>query len=195
MIPSLFIVADITFELWAFATGLVPMATMTVLGEWILALSIPLLMLGMVDMRRGDIFGATLNMVFGGILGLGVGFSFMRTLWQAPLPMTLDGYFLFVGAIILLLLVAVAIKVSKLMAGFLVEISVALFCISLASIGVISEGIGFLVGGWLAFFFSMFCIYTAIANMLMFVDKKPVLPYFEHVFLFFPPNRKVNAVL
>jgi succinate-acetate transporter protein len=178
MIPSLFIIGDITFGLWAFATGRVPLEAMTVLGEWILALSIPLLMLGMVDMRRGDILGATLNMVFGGILGLGVGFSFMRTLWQPPQAMILDGYFLLMGAVILLSMVAVAIKFSKLMAIFMAEISIALFCISLASIGVISEPLGFMVGGWLAFFFSIFAVYAALANILMFVNKKPVLPFF-----------------
>ena len=178
MIPSLFIIGDITFGLWAFATGRVGLETITVLGEWILALSIPLLMLGMVDMRRGDILGATLNMVFGGILGLGVGFSFMRTLWQSPLAMTLDGHFLFMGAVILLLLVSVAIRFSKLMAIFMAEISIALFCISLATMGVIPEPVGFMVGGWLAFFFSVFAVYAATANILMFVNKKPVLPFF-----------------
>jgi succinate-acetate transporter protein len=178
MIPSMFIIGDITFGLWAFATGRVPLEMMTVLGQWILALSIPLLMLGMVDMRRGDILGATLNMVFGGILGLGTGFSFMRTLWQPFVPMTLDGYFLLMGAVILLVLVSVSIKFSKLMAIFMVEISIALFAISFASIGFISEPLGFMIGGWLALFFSMFAIYAALANILMFVNKKPVLPFF-----------------
>jgi succinate-acetate transporter protein len=174
----LFLIGDITLGLWAFATGQVPLELMSVLGQWILALSIPLLMLGMVDMRRGDILGATLNMVFGGILGLGTAFSFMRTLWQAPAAMTLDGYFLLGGAIILLLLVPAAFKHSKLMAGFMTEISVALLCISLASIGIIPTHLGFLIGGWLALFFSMFALYSATAAILGIVYKRPVLPMF-----------------
>ncbi len=178
IVPSLFLIGDITLGLWAFATGQVPLELMSVLGQWILALSIPLLMLGMVDMRRGDILGATLNMVFGGILGLGTAFSFMRTLWQAPAAMTLDGYFLLGGAIILLLLVPAAFKHSKLMAGFMTEISVALLCISLASIGIIPTHLGFLIGGWLALFFSMFALYSATAAILGIVYKRPVLPMF-----------------
>jgi hypothetical protein len=47
------------------------------LGLWILATATPLLILGVIDMRRGDTLFGTLGMVFGGLLGLGAGLAFV----------------------------------------------------------------------------------------------------------------------
>ncbi len=70
---SLFLVGALHLGIFAFATGQVGPESAPFLGFWILGCAIALLMLAMVDLRRGEALFGTIGMVFGGLLGVGGG--------------------------------------------------------------------------------------------------------------------------
>ena len=68
---TLYLLGAIHLGLFAFATGQVPSSSAPFLGFWILGCAVALLLLAMVELRRGEVFTGTIGMVFGGLLGLG----------------------------------------------------------------------------------------------------------------------------
>ncbi len=174
---SLYLVGALHVGIFAFATGQVGPESAPLLGFWILGCAVALIILAMVDLRRGEALFGTIGMVFGGLLGLGGALSFIRSLWM-PGIFPMDGWwFLSAGAILFLLLPSVS-KVSWIMFGGITEIGITLTILGLGMMGVFGPPEAPLrIAGWLALFFAIFCWYEATAPLVNTVYKKNVLPF------------------
>jgi hypothetical protein len=173
---SLYLVGAIHLGLFAFATGQVPPGSAPFLGFWILGCAVALLLLAMVDLRRGEVLTGTIGMVFGGLLGLGGASSFIRS-WWVPGILPIDGWWFLSAGIILFLLLPAANRVSKLLVAGLAEIAITLTILGLGTIGVFGPPETPLkIAGWGALVFAIFCWYNATAQMVNTVYGKKVLP-------------------
>jgi succinate-acetate transporter protein len=115
-------------------------------------------------------------MVFGGLLGLGGGLSFVRSIW-IPGVFAMDGWWFLSAGIILVMLLLVVWKISRIMFAGMVVISVALVILGLAMIGVFgSPDVPMAIAGWMALVFAIFSWYQATAIMLVTVYGKKILP-------------------
>lgn len=104
---TLYLLGVLHIGIFAFATGRVGPESIPILGFWVLACAIPLLLLAMVEMRRGELLFGTMGMVFGGLLGLGGALSFIRSMF-VPGASPIDGWwFSSTGIVLFLLLPAV----------------------------------------------------------------------------------------
>ena len=175
-IASLYLVGALHVGIFAFATGQVGTESAPLLGFWILGCAIALLMLAMVDLRRGEVLFGTIGMVFGCLLGLGGALSFIRSMWM-PGTFPMDGWWFLSAGIILFLLLPSVSKVSWIMFGGITEIGIALTILGLGMIGVFeSPEVPLRIAGWLALFFAIFCWYEATAQLVNTVYRKKVLP-------------------
>ncbi len=174
---SLYLVGALHMGIFAFATGQVGAESTPLLGFWILGCAVALLMLAMVDLRRGEVLFGTLGMVFGGLLGLGGALSFIRSMW-IPGILPIDGWWFLSAGIILFLLLPAISKVSWIMFGGITEIGITLTILGLGMMGVFgSPEVPLRIAGWLALFFAIFCWYEATAQLVNTVYKKKVLPF------------------
>ena len=162
--------------IFAFATGQVGAESAPLLGFWILGCAIALLMLAMVELRRGEVLFGTIGMVFGGLLGIGGALSFIRSMW-IPGILPIDGWWFLSAGIILFLLLPAISKVSWIMFGGITEIGITLTILGLGMMGVFGAPEAPLrIAGWLALLFAIFCWYEATAQLVNTVYKKKVLP-------------------
>ena len=173
---SLYLVGALHLGIFAFATGQVGAESAPFLGFWILGCAVALLMLAMVELRRGEVLFGTIGMVFGGLLGIGGALSFIRSMWVSGI-LPIDGWWFLSAGIILFLLLPSVCKVSWIMFGGITEIGIALTILGLGMMGVFgSPEVPLKVAGWLALFFTIFCWYEATAQLVNTVHKKQVLP-------------------
>jgi hypothetical protein len=173
---SLYLVGALHLGIFAFATGQVGPESAPFLGFWILGCAIALLMLAMVDLRRGEVLFGTIGMVFGGLLGVGGALSFIRSMWT-PGILAIDGWWFLSAGIILFLLLPAVIKISWLMFAGIAEIGVALTILGLGMMGIFGSSETLLnIAGWLALFFTIFCWYEATAQLINTIHKKQILP-------------------
>ncbi|MBI0583900.1 MAG: hypothetical protein ISF22_06695 [Methanomassiliicoccus sp.] len=174
---TLFLLGVLHLGLFAFATSDDRVPLTPVMGLWILAVSAPLLILGVIEMRRGEVLFGTMGIVFGGLLGLGAGLSFIRALFL-PGPSVMDGYWFLGTSIIFFLLIPAMLKVSKLVAVMLLDIGVALFILGLSLANFLGTGqLPMTIAGWLALFFSISCFYVAMAQMTNAVYGRRIMPF------------------
>lgn len=175
-IASLYLVGALHVGIFAFATGQVEAASAPLLGFWILGCAVALLMLAMIEMRRGEVLFGTIGMVFGGLLGLGGAFSFIRSMWM-PGIFAMDGWWFLSAGIILFLLLTAVRRVSWIMFGGIAEIGVTLTILGLGMIGAFGAPQEPLrIAGWGALIFSIFCWYEATAQLVNTVYKRKILP-------------------
>lgn len=173
---SLYLIGALHVGIFAFATGQVPPESAPLLGFWILGCAVSLLMLAMVDLRRGDALFGTMGMVFGGLLGIGGALSFIRSMWM-PGILPMDGWWFLSAGIILFLLLPAVGKVSRIMFGGITEIGITLTILGLGMIGVFGPPeVPLRIAGWMALLFALFCWYEATAQLINTVYKKKVLP-------------------
>ena len=173
---SLYLVGALHVGIFAFATGQVGAESAPLLGFWILGCAIALLMLAMVELRRGEVLFGTIGMVFGGLLGIGGALSFIRSMW-IPGILPIDGWWFLSAGIILFLLLPAISKVSWIMFGGITEIGITLTILGLGMMGVFgSPEAPLTIAGWLALLFAIFCWYEATAQLINTVYKKQVLP-------------------
>jgi hypothetical protein len=174
---SLYLVGALHLGIFAFATGKVGTESAPLLGFWILGCAIALLMLAVVDLRRGEALFGTIGMVFGGLLGLGGALSFIRSMWM-PGIFPIDGWWFLSAGIILFLLLPSVSKISWILFGGITEIGTALTILGLGMMGVFgSPEVPLKIAGWLALFFAIFCWYGATAQLVNTVHSKKVLPF------------------
>jgi succinate-acetate transporter protein len=173
---TLYLLGAIHLGIFAFATGKVSSTAAPFLGFWILGCAVALLLLAMVELRRGEVFTGTIGMVFGGLLGLGSALSFIRSLWT-PGILPIDGWWFLSAGIILFLLLPAAWHISKLLFGGLTEIGITLTILGLGMIGVFgAPPTPLKIAGWGAFIFAIFCWYNATAQMVNEVYGRKILP-------------------
>jgi len=174
---SLYLVGTIHVGIFANATGRIPPETAPLLGLWILGCSVSLLLLAMVELKRGEILFGTIGMVFGGVLGLGGALSFIRGLWMPGIA-SIDGWWFLSAGIILFLLLSVVGKYSWILFGGISLIAVTLTLLGIGMIGVVAAPGPLLnTAGWLALLFAIFCWYTATAQIMSIVYGRRILPF------------------
>ncbi|MFH0942311.1 MAG: hypothetical protein V1823_04760 [Chloroflexota bacterium] len=162
--------------IFAYATGQVPPESAPLLGFWILGCAVSLLLLAMVELKRGEILFGTIGMVFGGLLGLGGAFSFIRTVWR-PGIYALDGWWFVSAGLILFLLLPAVKKISWILFAGLAEIGITLTVLGLGMMGVTESPAMLLkTAGWGALVFALFCWYMATAQLINTVYQKRILP-------------------
>ena len=173
---TLYLLGAIHLGLFAFATGQVPSGSAPFLGFWIFGCAIALILLAMVELRRGEVFTGTIGMVFGGLLGLGSALSFIRSLWT-PGILPIDGWWFLSAGIILFLLLPAAWRISRLLFSGLTEIGITLTILGLGMMGVFGPPETPLkIAGWGALIFAIFCWYNATAQMVNTIYGRKVLP-------------------
>lgn len=173
---TLFILGVLHLGLFFFATSDEQATLAPALGLWILGISVPLIILGIIEMRRGEALFGTMGMVFGGLLGLGAGLSFIRGL-IVPGQSVMDGYWFAGTSVVFFLLVPSMLRISKLVTAGLVIIGAALMLLGLSLAGAFgNEAAPLTVAGYLALAFSLICYYAAAAQMTNAAYGRRVLP-------------------
>lgn len=173
---SLYLVGALHLGIFALATGQVGAESAPLLGFWILGCAIALLMLAMVELHRGEALLGTIGMVFGGLLGLGGGMSFVRSIWM-PGVYAIDGWWFLSAGIILFLLLPCVRKMSWIMFGGFTEIGITLTILGLGMMGTLgSPEVPLRIAGWLALVFTIFCWYAATAQLTNTIYGKRILP-------------------
>jgi succinate-acetate transporter protein len=174
---TLFLLGVLHIGLFAFATSGDRSVLAPVLGLWILGVSVPLLILAVIEMRRGELLFGTMGLVFGGLLGLGGGLSFVRGLFL-PGPSAMDGYWFLGTSFVFFLLIPSMWRISRLVALSLVDIGLALFILGLSLAGFLgTDQLPLIVAGWLALLFSLSCYYVALAQITNAIYGRKVLPF------------------
>jgi hypothetical protein len=174
---TLFLLGVLHIGLFAFATSSDRGPLTPVLGLWILSISTPIIILAIIDLRRGEILFGSMGMVFGGLLGFGAGFSFIRGLFLSG-PSVMDGYWFLGTSVIFFLLIPAMLKVSKLMSVMFVDIGTALFILGMSLAGFLgTDQLPLTISGWLALIFSISCFYMATAQMTNALYGKRIMPY------------------
>jgi len=174
--PALYLIGVLLLGIYAFATSADQATAAPILGLWIIATAIPLLILGIIDMRRGDTLFGTLGMVFGGLLGFGAGLAFLRPVFL-PGPPTMDGYWFMGTSFVIILLIPSALKKSKLFAFGLADAGIAVLLLALTLTGSLGqEGWSIEVVGYLALVFSVICFYSATARITNETYGRSILP-------------------
>ena len=174
---TLFLLGVLHIGLFEFATSGDRGPLTPVLGLWILSISAPLIILAIIELRRGEILFGTLGMVFGGLLGFGAGFSFIRGLFL-PGPSVMDGYWFLGASIIFFLLIPAMLRTSRLMSVMFVDIGTALFLIGLYLADFFgTDQLPLTISGWMALIFSISCFYMATAQITNAQYGKRIMPY------------------
>lgn len=174
---TLFLLGVLHIGLFGYAISSDRSSLAASLGLWILAVSVPILILGVIEMRRGEVLFGTLNMVFGGLLGLGAGLSFLSTSFLAG-PPTMSGYWLVGTSFIFYLLLPTARKVLPILIPMFLDIAVALLLLGLSLAGFLGdEQWPYTVAGVLALIFSLACYYLAMAQITNSAYGRKVMPF------------------
>lgn len=173
---TLFILGVLHLGLFFFATSDNQATLAPALGLWILAISAPLLILGIIEMHRGEVMFGTMGMVFGGLLGLGAGLLFIRGL-LIPGESVMDGYWFAGTSIVFFLLIPSMLRLSRLMSAGLTIIGTGLLLLGLSIAGVFGAAtLPLTVAGYLALAFSLICYYSAAAQLTNSTYGQKILP-------------------
>jgi len=173
---TLFILGVLHLGLFFFASSSEQAVLAPALGLWILGVSVPLLVIGVIELRRGEVLFGTMGMVFGGLLGLGAGLSFLRSL-ILPGQSVMDGYWFAGTGVVFFLLIPSMLRLTKLMSVGLAIIGTALLLLGLGLAGAFGTSpLPLTIAGYLALAFSLLCYYAAAAQMTNAVYGRKVLP-------------------
>jgi hypothetical protein len=183
---AIFVVAGILIgAFWPMMIGLVTPAASPLIGAITLGSAIVFVILMVIEIRGGNLFGATLNGVFGVLLGLVPALVFLTEFAAAGMGVAVDPrvvgwYFMFVGVVMLIVGFA---------AGTIFwHMAIALWALSLVLFmtGMVFAGIGhpawLSVLGWVLFGGGLYFIYVASAAFLGGMFQRPVLPLGKPLF-------------
>jgi len=163
--------------------GVTPTA-IPLVAVFLIAGGIATLVLGTIELRRGDILLGSIDMAFGGLIFLGLGFIFGTVAWAwANLPaalqpdMHITGYFAAGIALVLFLFLPTVGKVSwSLFLAFIV-LGAAVALVAAGLLADVAFGAGVNIGaGWLFLVFALYAIYAGTAFVTNTVYQAPKLP-------------------
>ncbi|OPY76813.1 MAG: hypothetical protein A4E65_03066 [Syntrophorhabdus sp. PtaU1.Bin153] len=181
--------------------GFVPAGCLPLLLVNSIIIGLTLLMIAVISFKRGDIMGGTLNAVFGTIFGVGSSLAglvqfvlpiFLGVVTKGPatvpvaqIPGHVNGMVLLPGAVAMLVMAVVAVRLSWLLASWFGVFSIALGSASiwllLGSPGVsdplrpIENGL-INTSGWLFIMCGVSMFYIGVANLIDTLAGKVVLP-------------------
>ena len=174
----MYAVATITFVMWAFATGQVGLEASLLAIPPMLAAGIVASVGGIIDMRRGMIFTATLNLLLGAILGFGGATQMGLMSWAQtqglPIDPRINGYMWMAAGVILLIMAIISLRMSWFFFLGVLVLAVSVFLIGVPMVGMAATwGV---IGGWLIGIFSLWALYIGTAILVNTLARKPVLP-------------------
>jgi len=176
---SLYLVFVTALSLWAFFTGRMTADAAPLLGALLFGFGILWFIAGIVNFRMGDLLGGTINAVFGALLGISPGISFLFVAYAGSQGIAVDprvnGWLLILTGICFIpLLIGVAKRLWILCLTLLVLGS------SFIIIGLIFAGYVGLeilpVPGWMLFAGGISMFYIASAIIINTSYAKPLLP-------------------
>ncbi|GAH33411.1 unnamed protein product, partial [marine sediment metagenome] len=164
---SLLLVFVITGSFWAFLTGRVSPSALPLIGAYFLGFGILWLIAAVIDFRMGDLLGGAINGVFGILLGIAPGMSFLIGGFGAavgmPVDPRIDGWFIFYAGIIFIVPFAIAAAKRLWLLGLpLLILGITFIILGLALAGLISPGV-LPVGGWLLLLAGIIMLYVAVS--------------------------------
>jgi hypothetical protein len=115
--------------IWALLAGIadVNAGAVPLVAALLIACGIPTMILGAIELRRGDILFGSINMVFGGLIWFGLGFMFMTAVWQQlAVDMSVIAYFAWGIALLFVLFLYPVSKASKFVMVAFVVLAVGL---------------------------------------------------------------------
>lgn len=177
---GIFIVGGILIGgFWPMLVGNVSPAASPLIAGMIVASSIVFVILMAVEIRAGNLFGATLNGVFGVLLGLAPGFMFLVSFLAGGMGIETDfrivGWYFFYVAPVLLVVGFVAGGMFWHMAVALWVLAVDVFLIGMVFAGYLSSSIEPVLG-WIIFAGGIYFFYMAAGGFLAGMLHRPVLP-------------------
>jgi len=182
---SLFLVFAITFSFWAFLSGYVSPTALPLIGGYFLGFGILWLVAGVIDFRMGDLLGGTINSVFGILLGIAPGLSFLVGGFGPSVGVAvdprIDGWFILSTGVIFIPLAIAAGTRLWLIALSLLNLGAAFIIIGLALAGLTGVG-ALLVGGWQLFASGIIMLYLAASMVINTTFARPVLPMGSPIF-------------
>jgi len=176
---SLFLVFVTALVLWAFYIGLMGLEAAPLIGALLFGFGILWFIAGVIDFRMGDLLGGTINGVFGALLGIAPGISFLFIAYAGgqgiPVDPRVNGWLLFGTGICFAAFVIAAAKRLGLLSLTLLVLGAAFIIIGLTFAGLI--GVGILpVPGWMLFAGGISMLYIASAIVINTSYAKPLLP-------------------
>ena len=177
---AIFIVGGILIGcFWPMLVGYISPAAAPLIGGVIIASSIVFIILMVIEIRNGNLFGATLNGVFGVLLGLAPGMIFLFQFLAQGMGIEVDpritGWYFFYVSVVLLIVGIVAGGLFWHMALAFWVLAIDVFLIALVFAGYLSHSWEPTLG-WVIFGGGVYFVYMASATFLGAMFRKPVLP-------------------
>lgn len=190
---GLFAVAAGTTAVWALTTGRLGIENLSTFIVWLFGAAFILLIVGLINLRRGDTLSGSLNLSFG-ILFFGVpALSYALLLWGGTplaelgivnLPtVACNGWVFFILAIVLATFIPIMARQSKIMASALVIFVVAIVLLALFTLQPITSqifpGTWHTIGevaGWGIGIAGLIMLYLGMAMALLYAFGRAILP-------------------
>ena len=177
---GIFIVGGILLgAFWPMLVGYITPAASPLIAGIIIASSAVFIILMVIDIRCGNLFGATLNGVFGVLLGLAPGLMFLLAFLAGGMGIQVDmrvlGWYFFYVAPVLLVVGFVAGGMFWHMAIALWVLAVDVFLIGMVFAGYLSASIEPTLG-WIIFAGGIYFFYMAAGGFMAGMMGRPVLP-------------------
>jgi hypothetical protein len=178
----LYVVGALCFGLFALLYGLVSAASIPVMCAWLIAGAVAILICGIIELARGDIFLGSVILVLGALIALGGGMSFSATVALPPeaIPagLALSGWVWVAIGLILFIFLPSAGKVSWSLFVFVIEFGVALELLAIGLITGVGLGTGIMsIAGILLLIFGLYVLYAGtvfITNTVYGAQKLPI---------------------
>ncbi len=177
---AIFIVSAIILGcFWPLSCGFITMGAAPLVGGILVASAIVFITLMVIEIRNGNLFGATLNGVFGILLALAPGLAFLAQFAGSGMgvevdPRVIGWYLMYVGPVLLIVGVAAGTHFWH-MAIIFWALGVDVFML-----GLVFAGVGphswMAPLGWILFGTGVYFLYMATASFLGGMFRRPVLP-------------------
>ena len=165
--------------IWALLAGIgdVTPNAIPIIAAILIACGIPTMILGAIELRRGDILFGSINMVFGGLIWFGLGFMFMTVVYFGLPELNVIAFFLFGISLLFVLFLYPVSKASKfVMVAFVVlAVGLALMGADLYD-GIPKFGEGIMaISGYCFLIFGLMVIYAGTVFITNTVCQAPKL--------------------
>jgi len=176
---EVYLVGVACIGIWALLSGIggVTPNAIPIVAAILIACGIPTMILGAIELRRGDILFGSINMVFGGLIWFGLGFIFMTVVYFNLPELNVLAFFLFGISLLFVLFLYPVSKASKfIMVAFLVlAVGLALMGADLYD-GIPKFGEGIMaVSGYCFLVFGLMVIYAGTVFITNTVCQAPKL--------------------
>lgn len=175
---GMYLVGIICPGFWAVFTGAVDTSGLPLLGAWLIVFGVAWYILATISFAQGNLFGGTLNCVFGAAFGMAPGLDFAFRAFLNPVAGTdprITSYLMFATAVVFVIMALAGSRIYWHLGCILLVPATILVIAGLVFIGAApAKLLG--VAGWLALVVSAYFLYTASALVLNAMFERQVLP-------------------